>query len=99
MQGRVGAADVRSDYWFLIKQPRLGGYFRQGPVPLDADGVFLYDISDWPLNSGPDAVTLAAVPRDVSDGWLREYFRIGTWLPLMDVRPAEGIVFIQQVSL
>jgi hypothetical protein len=97
MQGRV--PDPGSDYWFLIRQPNSGGYFRQGPLHPAVDGTFVHDLSDLPVKSGPDVVTLAAIPRATSTAWLQEYTRIGTWLPVVTVQEGNGVAFLGQVTL
>ena len=98
-QGRILTPDDRMDYWFLIREPGSDGVFRQGPTPLNAQGGFVFDLKLQSLSVGPDSVTLAAVPKDVSTAWTRESLRIGSWLPVVDVPAENGIVFLREVGL
>jgi hypothetical protein len=97
-QGRILAPSDQADYWFLIREPERGGVFRQGPAAMAAGGAFSFDLDLQPLRVGPDSVILAAVPRDVSSAWTQEAFRIGSWLPVIDVRAENGIVFLGEVA-
>jgi hypothetical protein len=99
LQGTVLQRGDQVDYWFLIREPGREGFFRQGPAAVDVDGSFLYLLSLIPLDSGPDSVTLAAIPKDVSTIWLRQAISTGTWLPVVEVQPSNGITFLSEVRL
>ncbi len=99
LQGRIRQPSDQLDYWFMIREPGREGVFRQGPVPIDTDGSFVFLLSLIPLDSGPDSVTLAAVPKDISTTWLQQAISSRTWLPVIDVQPVNGISFLSEVRL
>lgn len=98
-RGRISTPAASADYWFLIEEPGRTGVFRQGPAQLNAQGSFVFDLDLQPLNEGPDSVVLAAVPRDVSLAWTREALRSGSWLPVVDVQPEDGLLFLTEERL
>jgi hypothetical protein len=98
-QGRIAAPADGGDYWFLIREPERTGVFRQGPAQINAQGAFAYDLDLQPLSVGPDSVVLAAIPKDLSLAWTRQALQTGSWLPVIDVRQGDGIVFLKEVAL
>ncbi|MFI5267627.1 MAG: hypothetical protein ACHQ7M_09660 [Chloroflexota bacterium] len=97
-QGRILTPTDRADYWFLIREPDRAGVFRQGPAAINAQGAFTFDLDLQPLNLGPDSVTLAAIPKDVSTAWTREALRVGSWLPVVEVKAENGVIFLSEVG-
>lgn len=98
-QGRVLQRNDQVDLWFLIKEPGRDGLFRQGPAIIDPDGSYVFLLSLLPLDSGPDSVTLAMIPKDLSATWLRQALSTGAWLPVVPIRPENGITFVREIRL
>jgi len=99
VDGRILQPSPDLDYWFLIREPGRDGVFRQGPAILAPDGSFTYLLSLTPLDTGPDAVTLAAVPKDTSLAWTRQALSSGAYLPAIEVRAENGIRFLLEVRI
>ena len=98
-QGRIAAPADDTAYWFLIREPERTGVFRQGPAQVNAQGAFVFDLDLQQLNVGPDSVVLAAVPEDTSLTWTRQALQTGSWLPVIDLRQGDGVVFLREVGL